>query len=692
MLEPLLKLDQELSRKVATGILLETLSTFTQNVRIGIKSANNFAPGPYMIGAMVPRCHDPSEEIRKAALQCFQFLMKISSLFEGISEDIIDNAMINLKHISSAEETQVNDVTMALSTLLVERIQHHNLLTLMDSLCELVMDSQECGVRGTIKVLHDIVVNRGNELFQNIPAIVTKLHEKMLKMQVDDSSDLQQIVAEAIHQMAIHSVRGVVTSLLHMEFPVDSSARIIWICLANDNGLSGNVMNILLEAIAMDNLKEQTENKDAGPGSSLRVAAAMGVMFETRKLEDICREEFSRIFSSLMMLLSKGIGRDSSGDYLVTLDAIRNLFSTVNCVVVASSIPKDVDLSDLSQLCNILTRLISSISQHAPTHLQAIVSGLSPYCTSEVPECMRVASSAVLAAVVAEKAGSDSSLIASIIQTLLMCTTDISVKVKQLALEGIQGLHGCTEEDIDKNATIVLAALIHGIEDAQCPEVSLIALRGLNKLLMKVSSIHVYLITASLALKVRPFIESSSDEHRAAAITIYAALAKFAEGDHRSTYLDYAQSILVPVLLHSTSQHEPTKQSCLEALNALAKVIDNQHLLAYLRSVSSQINFEKLIENIIQARSEVLIEMYATMAGNGISYYKSQNPMLRKNITILLSQILCFTQDSEDHKIDEALVNSVISCMVELLSDPDSDVRKTSAKDLGMVMVCTSQP
>ena len=290
------------------------------------------------------------------------------------------------------------------------------------------------------------------------------------------------------------------------------------------------------------------------------------------------------------------------------------------------------------------------------------------------------------------EAGSDPYLIASIIQKLLICTSDTSVKVRQLALEGIQGLHGCTEEDVDKNATIVLAALIHGIEDEQSPEVTLIALQGLNKLLMNVSSIHVYLITASLALKVRPFIESSSDEHRAAAITIYAALAKFAEGDHRSTYLDYAQSILVPVLLHVTSDHQPTRQACLEALKAVAEVIDNQHLTAYLTSISSHVVFEKLVENIIQAKSDILIDMYATMVGNGISYYKSQNPMMRKNITSLLSQILCFTQDSDNYRVDEALVNSVITCMVELLTDPDLDVRKTSAGDLGKVMVCTSKP
>ena len=96
--------------------------------------------------------------------------------------------------------------------------------------------------------------------------------------------------------MALHSVQGVITSLLHMEFPVDSCARIIWISFQE------KVLNILLEAISMVNLKA----KYFAPWSSLLVAAVMDVMFETRKLEGICREEFSRTFSSLMMLLSKG--------------------------------------------------------------------------------------------------------------------------------------------------------------------------------------------------------------------------------------------------------------------------------------------------------------------------------------------------------------------------------------------------
>ena len=689
MLEPLLKLDQELSRKVATAILLETLLTFSKNLQIGINSANNFAPGPYMIGAIVPRCHDPSEEIRIASKNCLELLIKISSAFEGVSDDAVANTISIKKRDDNEEETEMSEISESLSKVLIEQTQHHHLLALMDSLADLIVDSQVCSARGTVRVITNMVINRGQELSQNTQALVTKLHEKMLSME-EEYSDLKLLVAEAIHQMAIHSVREVIKSLLHMEFPVDSCARTIWIGLANDMELSANVLNILLEAISLDNLSKCSEKGDSAAGGVLRVAAAMDVMFETRKLEEFCREEFSRIFSSLLMLLSKGVGKDSCDEYLVTLDAVRNLFSTVNCVVVASSIPKDVYLNDLAELCSTLARLVSSIAQHAPAYLHPIAEGLSPYTAGDVPECMRVASSAVLAAIVAEKAGSDSGLISSIIQTLLGCANDQSVQVKQLALQGVQGLHGCSEEDIDKNATVVLSALIQGIEDEQSPEVTLIALRGLNKLLMNVSTIHVYLITASLALKVRPFIESSSDEHRAAAITIYAALAKFADGDHRSTYLDYAQSILVPILLHSTSEHEATKRACIEALNALAQVIDNQDFLAYVRTISSHVVFENLVENFIQAKSDILIDMYATMVGNGVSYYKSQNSMLRKNITTLLSRILCFTQDTENYKVDEELVNTVITSMVELLSDPITEVKNTAAKDLGMVVVCTT--
>ena len=64
-------------------------------------------------------------------------------------------------------------------------------------------------------------------------------------------------------------------------------------------------------------------------------------------------------------------------------------------------------------------------------------------------------------------------------------------------------------------------------------------------------------MVASLALKVRPYFESSSDDHRAAAISVYSCL--YTDTEDAARYLDYAATILTPVLLHSNSDHDHTR-------------------------------------------------------------------------------------------------------------------------------------
>ena len=60
MLEPWLKLEQDLARQLAISVLLRALDTYLGGVKLGVNSPSSFTPGPYMLGAMVARCHDPS--------------------------------------------------------------------------------------------------------------------------------------------------------------------------------------------------------------------------------------------------------------------------------------------------------------------------------------------------------------------------------------------------------------------------------------------------------------------------------------------------------------------------------------------------------------------------------------------------------------------------------------------------------
>ena len=52
------------------------LETYSKNVKLGVGGPTNFTPGPYMIGACVARCHDPSLSVRKTALVCLQYLLR----------------------------------------------------------------------------------------------------------------------------------------------------------------------------------------------------------------------------------------------------------------------------------------------------------------------------------------------------------------------------------------------------------------------------------------------------------------------------------------------------------------------------------------------------------------------------------------------------------------------------------------
>jgi hypothetical protein len=241
--------------------------------------------------------------------------------------------------------------------------------------------------------------------------------------------------------------------------------------------------------------------------------------------------------------------------------------------------------------------------------------------------------------------------------------------------------------EIENNGQAALAAFIKGVEDESSPEVSLTALKGLAKLLPALPAHHVHHATATLGLKVRPFFESSSEDHRAASISVYGSLAIFAEGEHKTSYIDQCHSILVPLLLHSSSPHQDTRDACLSTLTALSGVINHQPLIEVVANHNTSQDFSALVGNIVESKCEILIEMYATFVANGISYFRSSNAMLRKNAVLLLRHLLCYSGPGDESSLfDDDLVTAVTGGVVDLLKDSDCEVRKVAAGNLGKIV------
>ena len=82
-----------------------------------------------------------------------------------------------------------------------------------------------------------------------------------------------------------------------------------------------------------------------------------------------------------------------------------------------------------------------------------------------------------------------------------------------------------------------------------------------------------------------------------------------------------------------------------------------------------------------------MIEMYPTAITASLSYFRSQNPLLRRNVIILLAEILIYTHNSDSESLVEETLAEVVTGMVSLLRDQDRDVRRTAAEHLGRVML-----
>ena len=169
LLEPRLKQDFDLARDIASAILLAMLQTYVEdiqfkvsrekkenklpsfmltqlhfsvNLKVGDPSA--FNPGPYIIGAVIPRCFDPCRSVQTKSLQSLQIVVTILSTYEGHAKANIEEKLSKLKALSAmspttnqggtSEPIQSSVVASTVAAILNERILPAHLLPLLHAL------------------------------------------------------------------------------------------------------------------------------------------------------------------------------------------------------------------------------------------------------------------------------------------------------------------------------------------------------------------------------------------------------------------------------------------------------------------------------------------------------------------------------------------------------------------------------
>ena len=254
--------------KDALEILLVILEHFSKSAT----KEEKFTPA--MLGVIISKCfHEDTGEVAK---KCFQVLVTIYAFGR-------DKAME-----ATVEESKLN----ISETLIGVVSSEHDLSVLMTSLCD-HLESEDIA-----KVILDIVTATRITVL-TIPGLVTKISslEKSLKVKTLSQHYCSITkyhfcqtpgVSDILLSLTRHDVGAVVTTLLMMDNVPAENISSIWSGLGVDQEVAEQLLQILLEYITFEKIRQ---NLDETSSSRLteRLVMALSVILEGRKLSDLVR-------------------------------------------------------------------------------------------------------------------------------------------------------------------------------------------------------------------------------------------------------------------------------------------------------------------------------------------------------------------------------------------------------------------
>ena len=264
------------------------------------------------------KCHC---SITHRALQCLQITVRILSAFEGHDNEIVEQALSKLKALSAMSPSGDNSepvgsavVSKTVSEILRERVTHAQLLPLLYSLVDSLLDQIVSSARGTSMVLCSVVETRGSELYTHVADLVSdKIHSKLVVL---DEAETRVSALTCAKLLASFNPRDTANTLLKQHrLPLDDSVDSIWRVLTQEAALAENIMRYLVEIVSSSDLYS-SEDYDAVSKRRIRVARhlqlaaieALGIMFEMKEMEAICDGEFDGVFVPLLTAMGAYMG------------------------------------------------------------------------------------------------------------------------------------------------------------------------------------------------------------------------------------------------------------------------------------------------------------------------------------------------------------------------------------------------
>ncbi|XP_075265084.1 maestro heat-like repeat-containing protein family member 1 [Convolutriloba macropyga] len=705
--------------------------TFLENCETSEEAVSAEGLGQ-ILARLLPLCNDENSEIRSTSLKCIECLYKITTQMKPTDEATKTSVWSVFDRIREPIETtensfsQLNDLSKVVSFMVdVQEVLQYT-LTLFGA----ISNSNINHSAAACIALNGIFKHRSDQFNHNISAIVSEFSSAMETVISNDK--LKQGLLKAYKVFGVAHLNAVAQELLlSQSLPYSSSSRelIIGLCSVNSD-VTTQVLRLFLDLL---NTKQPYEEKGSTRVASrmvLAITLTFEVLTDVENIRDVTPSLFPQLFIALLAnigsLLKTENLKPASGAAKPATSTSRfrkkktkptadEKEADVSGQTTSLIVPRESASKALKSLLEILNNEESFIQEceifqelldqrdtvfEGVEKLADVICGhLSSYLPKIVPlafntlnsvyEDQRSCAVAFFGQLIYNKCGGqEEALVDSVMNILLAKLIDSCYEVRKIALESITNIANAGSDSVKRFSTPVLNALVMGLDDKDSPqnEITLISLKGLQKVLEVIDEPSVRSVLITICLRIKTCYEKDDFKVRCASFELFGSLTKFCSDESKSTFIDQILAILPTLLLHVNDDDETVQNACKNALQEVSALLNTPKFEQCCQNANkqnpAQFHYGEFLNNVAKSLIAEIPDKLSYFITSNVQFFKSSYSKLRANSALLVGFLIGNLADNQRQVVS---IDHVLNSLTGLLKDPDVLVRSYTAESLGLL-------
>jgi len=533
---------------------------------------------------------------------------------------------------------------------------------------------------GTCVMINTTIKMRGETLGGEVQSLVGGMLKAM------DSTKVEKTLNGTLHSLrtlAVHHLLPVLEELLKSPLPHSQNVIKSLQVIAKDPNLVTQITDHLTDII---NNSQVLEEKGADKKiqyehmpRALSATAALGEIFELEEMEQVCRDNFSQIFCSLLLRF----GTSRYGKTPTAADQCLTTFKNfVSCVkheelqAILDDAEQIKKLNSNTDFHYVLTDFVRVVCENQPDEMAPIYQFILPYLQGNFTG-QRIVTAAVFAEMISH-VKNDRELLQSLINNEL--TIIVDEKLKLMAIRGLGNIADAGAEEVNRFSSTVIDALMCAIDNPD-EEMAMAAMNGLSRVFALVDERCVAPVLVNICHRVRPAFEKDHDEIRCASFQLFSTLHRFGNDVGAQIFYEQVHNNLTTLFLHVNDPNEDVQRACKQALKNFAPLLKADDLVAFFNEVLEDerpLNYNEFLNQLSVHLITYFPEKLNLYVMTSIEYFKSEWIPLRVGAATFIGYAL--GNVPEDKKFSVGLNPGIISsALIGLLKQKSPQVRAAGA-------------